>query len=293
MHQELFERFFTGPARDFLLRGLELALAEDGRDESSLAIFSPDDRARAAIVAKQDAVLAGGPLIALILARCDGPGDSAVQLAHADGRRVAPGEVAAEIFAPTLALLKAERVILNYLTHLSGVASLTRRYVSAMGETRTRLLDTRKTLPGLRYPEKYAVLVGGGVNHRLTLADMLMFKDTHLDRAGGIEKAVAALRQGPDADRLGSIPLEIECRDLAEVARAVALRPSRIMFDNMDEGAMRKALALVPRGIETEISGGVTLDNIGALARLGADFISVGRITHSAPAADFSMRISR
>jgi nicotinate-nucleotide pyrophosphorylase (carboxylating) len=293
MQQDLFERFFTGRARDFLMRGIDLALTEDGRDLSSLAVFTPDDRARAVIVAKQDAVLAGGPLIALILARCEGAGDREVQLPLADGRCVAPGGVVAEISAPALTLLKAERVILNYITHLSGVASLTRRYAHAMGETKTRLLDTRKTLPGLRYPEKYAVLAGGGVNHRLTLEDMLMFKDTHIDRAGGIGRAVAALREGHHADTLGEIPLEIECRDLAEVEQAVALRPSRIMFDNMDEGGIRKALAAIPQGIETEISGGVTLENIGALARLGVDFISVGRITHSAPAADFSMCISR
>ena len=292
MQQNLFERFFTGPAREFLLRGLDLALAEDGRDLSSLAVFSPDDRARAVIVAKQDAVLAGGPLIELILERCPGTGGREVGLPFADGRLVAPGTVVAEISAPTLALLKAERVILNYITHLSGIASLTRRYVLAMGETQTRLLDTRKTLPGLRYPEKYAVLAGGGVNHRLSLEDMLMFKDTHIDRAGGIAKAVQALRQGSNADTLGIIPLEIECRDPAEVEQAVALRPGRIMLDNMDADGIRKALAVIPHGIETEISGGVTLENIGALARLGADFISVGRITHSAPAADFSMRIS-
>jgi len=292
MQNDLFERFFTGRARDFLNQGLALALAEDGRDLSSLAIFSPADRAHAVIVAKQDAVLAGGPLIGLILARCEGEGLREVQLPFADGRRVATGQVVAEISAPALPLLKAERVILNYLTHLSGVASLTQRYAEAMGQTKTRLLDTRKTLPGLRYPEKYAVLAGGGVNHRLTLEDMLMFKDTHLDRAGGLGKAALALRQGAASDTLGALPLEIECRDQAEVAQAVALRPARIMFDNMDEGGIRKALALVPPGIETEISGGVTLENIGALAALGADFISVGRITHSAPAADFSMRIS-
>ncbi|MBF0482659.1 MAG: nicotinate-nucleotide diphosphorylase (carboxylating), partial [Desulfovibrionaceae bacterium] len=250
MHNELFERFFTGRTRDFLLRGLDLALAEDGRDESSLAVFGPADRARAAIVAKQDAVLAGGPLIALILARCDGLGDREVQLACADSQSVAPGQVVAEICAPALNLLQAERVILNYVTHLSGVASLTRRYVLAMGKTRTRLLDTRKTLPGLRYPEKYAVLAGGGCNHRLSLEDMLMFKDTHLDRAGGIGPAARALRQGPDADRLAQIALEIECRDLAEVREAVAQRPGRIMFDNMGEETIRQALAVIPPGIE-------------------------------------------
>ncbi|MDL2317161.1 carboxylating nicotinate-nucleotide diphosphorylase, partial [Desulfovibrio sp. OttesenSCG-928-A18] len=207
-------------------------------------------------------------------------------------------------------LLRAERVILNFITHLSGVANLVRRYVKALEGSATRLLDTRKTLPGLRYPEKYAVLVGGGCNHRKDLGELLMLKDNHIDAAGGIAPAVQRLR----AAYGDSLPIEVECRTIDEVRAAVSCAVERIMLDNMtpvaqkDAGgrvifdpagqdALLRALALVPPSIEVEISGGVNLENIGALARLPSqrqpDFISVGRLTHSAPAADFSMRISR
>ena len=197
--------------------------------------------------------------------------------------------VVAAITGPAVTLLKAERVMLNFLCHLSGIANRVRQATAALGGGRTRLLDTRKTLPGLRYPEKYAVLVGGGVNHRKNLAEMLMFKDNHIDRAGGIPQAMAALRKAYQGRMDKMPPVEIECRTLEEVGQAVAERPARIMLDNMDMETMRKALSMVPQGIETEVSGGVDLAALASIATLGADFVSVGRITHSAPSADFSM----
>jgi nicotinate-nucleotide pyrophosphorylase (carboxylating) len=186
--------------------------------------------------------------------------------------------------------LRAERVILNIVARLCGIATLTSRYVRALDGTNTRLLDTRKTQPGMRGLDKYAVAVGGGVNHRFSLADMLMLKDNHIDAAGSITGAVARLRAAS-----AGLPLEVECRTPAEVAEAAACKADRIMLDNMDDALLAESLALIPPDIEAEISGNVTLETIRALALIGdrrPDFISVGRITHSAPIADLSMRLA-
>lgn len=284
-----FALFFQGEARRFLVQAVVAALAEDGPDLTSRAIFSPEDRLTARIVAKEASLVAGLPITEIILERLGMLPDTVRDYPARDGQSLAPGDVAAVLKGPARGLLKAERVILNFLCHLSGIANLTARYVAALAGTKTRLLDTRKTLPGLRYPEKYAVLVGGGLNHRRDLAEMLMLKDNHLDRAGGIAQAVAALRLAfPHGDMP---PLEIECRDLDEVRQALAQKPQRIMFDNMGPEEISQALKLVPPGVETEISGGVSLESLPKLAGLGADFISVGRITHSAAYADFSMQL--
>ncbi|MDQ7832861.1 MAG: carboxylating nicotinate-nucleotide diphosphorylase [Desulfovibrionaceae bacterium] len=286
-----FDAFFSGDARRHLLAAIELALSEDGPDLTSLAVFSPHDVLRARIVAKQDSLVAGLPIAPLALSALGALAACDLEFPVDEGARVATGTVVCRMTGPAVALLKSERVILNFISHLSGVANLTARYVAALSGTGARLLDTRKTLPGLRYPEKYAVTVGGGVNHRTNLTDMLMLKDNHIDRAGGIPQAMAALRKAYENSMETLPPVEIECRSLAEVAQAVAERPARIMFDNMDPAAMRQAREAVPPGIETEASGGVDLDSIAAVAASGVDFVSVGRITHSAPAADFSMQI--
>ncbi len=282
-----FDAFFTGPALDHLRRAVRMALDEDGEDLTSNAVFGPGTPATAIIVAKDEAVVAGlaiGPLVLDMVQPGTGAG---MRLDAAEGELVLPGRVVARIEAPARAVLKAERVILNFLTHLSGVATLTRRYVAALSGTRTTLLDTRKTLPCLRYPEKYAVLLGGAKNHRIDLSEMLMLKDNHIDRAGGITPAVALLR----AAYSPCPPIEVECRTLGEVREAAALGVDRIMLDNMAPQALAEALALVPPGIETEVSGGVALETLPAIGAAGPDFVSVGRLTHSAPAADFSMRI--
>lgn len=283
-----FDAVFTGPPRRFLMRCLALAMDEDGMDLTSRAVFGPEDRCRAELVAKERAVAAGLPLAALVLDLAQPGAGDGVRLLAADGDELAPGTVAATFDCPTLALLKAERVFLNLICRLSGIATLTAHYVRELEGTRTRLLDTRKTTPGLRHAEKYAVLCGGGENHRLDLEEMLMLKDNHIDRAGGIAPAVAALRRA----YAPCPPIEVECRTLGEVDEAVAAAVDRIMLDNMDPETMRRALALVPGSISTEISGGVSLENLRQIALLGPDYISVGRLTHSAPAADFSLRMA-
>jgi nicotinate-nucleotide pyrophosphorylase (carboxylating) len=284
-----FEAFFQGPALDFLVRVIDLALEEDGPDLTSLAVFAPDDRLTARIVAKQETLVAGLPISRLVIDRMGETDRCRLDRLVPEGTLVPDRTVVATFDGPAVTVLKAERVILNFLCHLSGIANKVRAATLALAGGKTRLLDTRKTLPGLRYPEKYAVLVGGGVNHRKNLVEMLMLKDNHIDRAGGIPQAMAAVRRAYRDAPAAMPPVEIECRTLAEVAQAVAEAPARIMLDNMDTATMRQALALVPAGIETEVSGGVDQEALAGIAALGPDFVSVGRITHSAPSADFSM----
>ncbi len=295
MPDDSFENFFDGEARRHLYAALTLALHEDGQDLTSSAVFNAAQTLSAHIVAKADAVVAGLPLVPIILAEALPEKESALcscEFLAADGDRVVSGTTLVRMAGGARRILKAERVILNFLCHLSGIATLTARYVDALAGTGITLLDTRKTLPGLRYPEKYAVLMGGAKNHRRNLTELLMLKDNHIDMAGSITRAVAALR----AAYAPCPPIEVECRTMDEVREAVACDVNWIMFDNMSPGQIQEALTLVPRRIATEISGGVDLDNIGRYAeagRAGLTYISVGRLTHSAPFADCSMRITK
>jgi nicotinate-nucleotide pyrophosphorylase (carboxylating) len=283
-----FDAFFHGPALDLLLQSIDMALEEDGPDLTSKALFAPDEILQATVVAKAEGVIAGLPLIALILEGAGPSGYAAdIELLASEGSRVTAGQELCHLRGSATLLLKAERVILNYLTHLSGIATLTASFVQALQGTPTRLLDTRKTLPGLRYPEKYAVQVGGGRNHRLNLTQMLMLKDNHIDQAGSITAAVEKLR----AAYRPCPPIEVECRTQEHVREAVQAKADRIMLDNMDEREIAACLPLIPRGIESEISGGVSLEKLSLLGSLGADFISVGCLTNSAPVLDLSMRL--
>lgn len=286
MPNQLFEEFFTAEARMFLLATIRVALSEDGPDLTSDALFTDADRAQAQIIAKQDTIVCGTPIIPLVL----GFGDKefSYHLNVEDGERVSNGTLIAALEGPVAHLLKAERVILNFIIHMSGIAELTNRYVRELEGTRTTLIDTRKTLPGLRYVDKYAVRCGGARNHRRNLTEMLMLKDNHVDRAGSITRAVEMCRQA-----YGDTcpPIEVECRDEDEIREAVSCGVHRVMFDNMQPDAISRGLKLVPGNIETELSGNVSLENIRSLAELGPDFISVGRLTHSASASDFSMQI--
>ena len=295
MRLPVFEEYFSGEAGVYLHRVLKLALDEDGPDLTSDGIFSESDTVTAMILAKENSFVAGLPVIPLVMDLCAAPVPHPYtwNARVAEGSHVKCGTIVADISGQTRQVLRAERVILNMISRMSGIANLTAKYVDALEGTGVTLLDTRKTLPGLRYPDKYGVLVGGGHNHRRNLAEMLMIKDNHIDAAGSITGAVRMLR-----DTYGEKcpPIEVECRNCEEVREAVSCNVSRIMMDNMDAQMLDKALPLVPDFIETEISGGVSLDNIRALVTAGrhrATFVSVGRITHSAPIADFSMRLAR
>lgn len=272
------------------LRLIKEALAEDvGAGDVTTDATVPAERAsEARIVAKARGVIAGLAVVRAVLRELDP--EAVVEVVVPDGRTVSPGQVVAVVRARTRAILTAERTALNFLMRLSGVATMTARFVERLEGTGTRLLDTRKTTPGMRRLEKQAVALGGGVNHRMGLWDMAMIKDNHIAAAGGIGEAVARVREArPD------LPIEVEVSDLASLEEALACEVDRVMLDNMPEEEMREAVrAARSRGRrpEIEISGGVTLAAIERLARLGADFVSVGAVTHSAPALDLSLELS-
>jgi nicotinate-nucleotide pyrophosphorylase (carboxylating) len=286
-----FNEFFQGRALVFLLRAIRTALEEDGDDLTSNAVFGPDHRSRLVLVAKEDSLVAGLPIIPLVMREAEkyASGPWSCEPKAEEGSFVARGAAVAHICGPTRLLLKAERIMLNFISHMSGVANLTASYVKALRGTQTRLLDTRKTLPGIRYAQKYAVLVGGGHNHRFSLEDMLLLKDNHIDAAGSITKAVRLLRNAYEP----CPPIEVECRNEGEVAEAVRAGVNRIMLDNMDAAGIARAMAIIPESMETEVSGGVSLESIALLVKpvpgsRWPDFVSVGRLTHSVPVADFS-----
>ncbi len=264
---------------------LAAAFAEDLPDVTGTAVFTAGDRTSAVLVAKKPGVLCGMPAFGAAFAFLDE--GCVVDLLHGDGDAITAGKTVAKVNGPTRAILAAERTALNFATRLSGVATLTNRFVAAVAGTRCRVLDTRKTTPGWRALEKHAVRCGGGMNHRMGLFDAAMLKDTHLAAAGSLSAAVAKVRE-----RWGeSMPLVVECASLAMVQEALACGVTHIMLDNMDLAAIRKAVELVAGRARLEASGGVTLESTPALAETGVDFISVGALTHSAPPLDLSMQV--
>jgi nicotinate-nucleotide pyrophosphorylase (carboxylating) len=272
---------------DFLLELIRKALAEDigPGDVTSAATIPPDARSEAVVLAKQRLVLAGLDVVRQIFHVLD----RSVQFNPLvrDGDVVNAGTEIATLSGNTRALLAGERVALNLLQHLSGIATLTAAYVEKVKGLRAEVLDTRKTLPGLRKLEKYAVRVGGGRNHRFGLFDGVLIKDNHITAAGGIAKAVAGARK--TAHHL--LKIEVETKTLDEVKEALSAQADIIMLDNMPIDVMREAVRLVNKRALVEASGNVTLETVRAIAETGVDFISSGSLTHSAPAADISMKI--
>jgi len=265
---------------------IEHALAEDLGigDITSEATIPSDSMSIAVMMAKQDLVLAGIDAAAEVFRYLD-PDIRFAPFAK-DGDRITAGAEIAKLSGNTRALLAGERVALNLLQHMSGIATLTAKYVEQLNGLKAEVLDTRKTLPGLRQIEKYAVRVGGGRNHRMGLYDMILIKDNHIKAAGGIAKAVASART-----KAGNLRIEVETRTLDEVREALTSKADIIMLDNMPFDAMREAVTLINHLALVEASGNVTLETIRAIAETGVDFISSGSLTHSAPAADISMKI--
>lgn len=265
---------------------LERALAEDlgtAGDLTTDAIVPSGDHGAASIVARQAGRVAGLDVAAAAFQIVDP--SVIVRLLVADGADAAEGQVLARVEGPTRALLTAERTALNILQRLSGIATLTSGFVTAAAG-RITVLDTRKTTPGWRHLEKYAVRCGGGTNHRQRLDDGVLIKDNHKRLAGGIRAAVAAAMAGAH-----SRPIEVEVEDLAELDEALAAGAPRILLDNFTTYDIRLAVERIAGRATIEISGGVTLERIPELASTGADFVSVGALTHSAPAADISFEL--
>jgi nicotinate-nucleotide pyrophosphorylase (carboxylating) len=264
---------------------LAAAFAEDLPDLTAPAVFAADVTTHAVLVAKAPGIACGIPAFAAAFSFLDPAVE--ITVICGDGRPVEPGDVIVEVHGSARAILAAERTALNFATHLSGVATLTHRFVRAVVGTRATILDTRKTLPGLRRLEKHAVRCGGGANHRMGLYDQAMLKDTHLDAAGSLPRAVELVRA-----RWGDkLPLIVECANLEMVQQAVDCRVDHIMLDNMTVEEMRNAVTLVAGRARLEASGGVRLDTVLEIAETGVDFISVGALTHSAGVLDLSLKI--
>jgi nicotinate-nucleotide pyrophosphorylase (carboxylating) len=274
---------------------IERALAEDlgEGDLTTRAVVPEGARARARINQKEPGVISGARVAQAVFQRVD---PELAYMAHCPEGKWREAGVVAEITGSAASILAAERVALNFLGRLSGVATLTARYVRAVEGTGVRILDTRKTTPGLRELEKEAVRAGGGVSHRSGLYDAILVKENHAVLAGGVgeaarlaQKAAAGL---PDPGRRGTgaiVLVEVECATLEEVGDAVAAGVGRILLDNMSPDELRRAVELVDGRAELEASGGITLDTVRSVAETGVDYISVGALTHSAPALDVSL----
>ena len=283
---------------------LENALVEDRatRDATSYACIDPSQRAAATIIAKQECILAGIGVVARILdvyAALDGAVTAHYEVTtHPeifDGVRLRAGQSVAVVRHNGRVILSCERVILNFLQRMSGIATFTRKFVEAVSGTKARILDTRKTAPGLRVIDKYAVRCGGGQNHRLDLSDGVLIKNNHIALAGGIAPALEHAHR----NRRGSQPIEIEVRNLDELEQALANGAEAILLDNMSVEDVKRAVERCSQHratesgarIPMECSGGIRLENVRAYAETGVDFISVGLLTHSTHAVDMSMRV--
>jgi nicotinate-nucleotide pyrophosphorylase (carboxylating) len=265
-------------------RIIQAAFDEDLPDITSEAIFAPSDRGSAELLVKAEGVVAGLPIAERVFRKLDPTAVFTVRIA--DGQRVKAGDVVAEVQASVIALLSGERTALNLMQRASGIATATRRYVDAVAGTQARIHDTRKTAPGLRALDKYAVRAGGGENHRIGLHDMFLIKNNHIDRAGSMTAAVQRVR-----GRRMQQPMMVEVRNASELEQALALRPDYILLDNMSLEEMRAAVERTGGRVPLEASGGITLETIRAVAETGVDRISIGALTHSVTALDISMRI--
>jgi nicotinate-nucleotide pyrophosphorylase (carboxylating) len=275
-------------APDTLDALIEAALAEDigAGDVTTDAVIPADMTCRGKIVCKEDGVIAGLSVASRVFAMVDER--ITFDAKTRDGEKVQEDQIVARISGPARGMLKGERVALNFLQHLSGVATMTARYVKAVEGTKTKILDTRKTTPGLRGLEKYATRIGGAVNHRMGLYDAVLIKDTHLALVGGITPALRAVRKAyVDGD------INVEVSNIQELEQALADKAPRILLDNFAPGQVREAMQIIRGRAEVEISGGVQVSNARAYALAGAAYISVGALTHSATALDFSMKVTR
>jgi nicotinate-nucleotide pyrophosphorylase (carboxylating) len=273
-----------------ILRLIQFAIREDvGSGDITTELTIPQDNAALArFIVKQDGIVCGLPLLDLVF-REFSP-DVHIDIKVEEGAMITAGTIIATVEGPAHALLAAERTALNFMQRMSGVATKTRQYVDVIAGTHARILDTRKTIPGWRLLDKYATGIGGAVNHRIGLYDMVMIKDNHITACGGIRQAVE--RCLSELEGRAPVKIEVEARSLDEVQEIMQCDGvHRIMFDNFTPAQVSEGVRIVERRIETEASGGITYDNLRDYAMAGVDFISVGAITHSAVALDISMKL--
>ncbi|MBX2977790.1 MAG: carboxylating nicotinate-nucleotide diphosphorylase [Flavobacteriales bacterium] len=273
-------------SEELIVRGLTEDIGEG--DHTTLSTIPADARGAARLLVKQNGVLAGVELAQAIAAKVD-PG-LVMRVYMEDGAAVQVNDVAFTLMGSSRSILIAERLLLNFMQRLSGIATQTRRYVQAVEGTGCRVLDTRKTTPGLRALEKWAVRIGGGHNHRMGLYDMVMIKDNHVDMAGGIAQAIAAANKYLHEQGL-QLPIEVETRSIDEVRQVLAAgQVQRIMLDNFQPPDLKEAVKLIDKRFETEASGGIVLENVRSYAETGVDFVSIGALTHSVPSLDLSLK---
>jgi nicotinate-nucleotide pyrophosphorylase (carboxylating) len=274
----------TGADPAIVREAVHRALAEDGAhsDITTAALVPAGVRGRGTFLAKERCIVAGLACAREAFAQLDAT--VTLDVLHPDGSACDAGDAIAQASGPAAALLSAERTALNFVQHLSAIATVTRRFVDAAAG-QVQILDTRKTVPGLRALAKYAVRCGGGRNHRQGLHDGVLIKDNHIRLAGGVAEAIRRMRGAT------SLPIEVEAQSLAEVDAALAAGADVIMLDNLPDDETVDAVRRIAGRARVELSGGVTLDRLPRLARLGADFVSIGALTHSAPAVDISLEI--
>ena len=269
---------------------IDLAIREDigDGDHTSLACIPSDATGTAWLVAKEDGIIAGIEIAVKIFTRFDSSAIFDVKMQ--DGARIVPGDIVFIITANIISILKAERLVLNIMQRMSGIATHTSQYVKVLEGYKTKVLDTRKTTPGMRWLDKEAVRVGGGTNHRFGLYDMILIKDNHIDFAGGIEKSIQKTKEYLTANKK-SLKIEIEARSLDDVNKILATGGiDRILLDNFSIEDTRAAVNLISGRFETESSGNITLDNIRNYADCGVDYISVGALTHQIKSIDLSLK---
>ena len=266
------------------------ALMEDvgDGDHSSLSCISGNIIGRMKLLAKENGILAGVEVAKEVIRQVDET--ITMEVFIHDGEAIKVGDVVFELFGPARSMLTAERTLLNFMQRLSGVATASRRYADAVAGTTTTILDTRKTTPGMRFLEKYAVKMGGCENHRFGLFDMIMLKDNHIDFAGGIENAILATHNYLKEKDL-NLKIEVETRNIEEIKQVMKVGGiHRIMLDNFTPEGIKEALAVIERRYETEASGGITMQNLREYALTGVDYISIGALTHQIKSLDLSLK---
>ena len=281
-----FEEYFSKQHIAIIKQILHLSLEEDigTGDITTRSTIPLKAKATARLIAKQKGILCGTALIPLIFAQKTKK--AVIKIKIKDGSQVKPGDIVAVIECPAVDLLEVERVCLNYIQRLSGIATFTRKFVDQVAPYPCKIMDTRKTTPLLRMLEKYAVYVGGGTNHRFALYDQILIKDNHIDVAGGIEAAIKRVRH-----KYPGRLIQVEARTMDEFKRALPFRPEIVLLDNMTPAQLKKAVDFAQGKVLLEASGGVNLENVRKIAATGVHRISIGALTHSAPALDLSLKI--
>ncbi len=274
----------------FIDKLIDLAIAEDigDGDHSSLSCIPETEQGKVKLLVKEEGILAGVEITKEIIRKIDP--DLKMKIFLKDGTKIKPGDIAFTVSGKVISILQAERLLLNFMQRMSGIASQTAKYAEIIKDLPTKVLDTRKTTPGLRHIEKLAVEIGGGTNHRMGLYDMVMLKDNHIDFAGGIEKAINKV-----VDYLKkknkNIKIEVEVRNFDELNEVLKVgKVHRIMLDNFSVEDTKKAVKMIAGKYETESSGGITLETIRSYAECGVDFVSVGALTHQIKSLDLSLK---